>query len=120
MRATLFHFGREEALAWNSQSPRMCVRIALYFAAKYIGSSHIRSLPSQSTTGSMPVCSTLKDQAITRNKLSNVPGHLSYFLQTVIKYRWFFVTPEPISELKLMTMRLSLWENCPASPCKPH
>ena len=49
---------------------RMCVRIAMYFAAKYIGSSHIRSLSSQRTTDSMPVCSTLKDQAITRNKLS--------------------------------------------------
>ena len=35
MRATLFHFGREKALSWNSQSPRTCVRIALYFAAKY-------------------------------------------------------------------------------------
>ena len=115
---TLFPFGREKALAWNSQSPRMCVGIALYFAAKYIGSSHIRSLPSQFTTGSTPVCSTLKDQAITRNELSNVPGHTSDFLQTVIKHRWFFVIPEPISELKLMTMRLSLWENCPASPCK--
>ena len=32
---------------------------------------------------------------------------MSDFLQTVIKYRWFFVTPEPIRELKLMTMRLS-------------
>ena len=111
MRATLIHFGREKALAWNSQSPRMCVRIALYFAAKYIGSSHFRSLPFQSTTGSMPVCSTLKDQAITQNKLSHVPGRMSDFLQTVIKYRWFFVTLEPISELTLMTMILSLWEN---------
>ena len=95
-----------KALAWNSQSPRMCVGIALYFAAKYIGSSHIRSLPSQFTTGSTPVCSTLKDQAITRNELSNVPGHTSDFLLTVIKHRWLFVIPEPISELKVMTMRL--------------
>ena len=65
----------------------------MYFAAKDIGSSHIRSLLSQSTTGSMPVCSMLNDQAITRKMLSNVPGHMSDFLQTVIKYLWFFVTP---------------------------
>ena len=36
----------------------------------HFGTSHTRSLSSQRTTDSMPVCSTLKDQAITRNKLS--------------------------------------------------